>query len=75
MDELKEIREALNQLDSWRQEGALAALERLESRKAKKTVPMAMLEEIAISSWAGDIPLDDAEIKAIAADHGYEVAE
>lgn len=35
MDELKEIREALELLDSWRQESALAALSRLEAREAE----------------------------------------
>lgn len=37
MDEIKEIREALGKLDSWRQEGALAALDRLEAREAELT--------------------------------------
>lgn len=87
MDELKEIREALKlacsimMADGHRIDAigpdtvlhAIAALNRLESRESKKTVPMAMIDEIC-KAW------DEARVKQFsayetAARYGYEVTE
>lgn len=78
MDEIKVIREALEYLDSWRYAEAIDALNRLETREletreAKKTVPMAMLRELMDMAIREGGSMSRA-YKIVNA-HGYEVTE